>query len=119
MAFALDQHQMGRLTDRRFEQRLIQLLSQSDPAAGLVFRAPEGLAELRLQCAKAWRYGMQAELDVARYVVTAWLLGPDFDERFPAMAEILGSDRITAAQKAEAIERISVAVLTELMEGSA
>lgn len=119
MAIAFNQHQMGRLTDRCFEQRLIQLLCRSDPAAGRAFQAPDGLAELRRQCAKARRCGMQAELDIARYVITAWLLGPDFDERFPAMAEILGSDRISASQKAEAIERVSVAVLTELAEGAA
>jgi len=119
MAIAFNQHQMGRLSDRRFEQRLIQLLCRADPAAGRAFQAPDGLAELRRQCAKARRFGMQAELDIARYVITAWLLGPDFDERFPAMAEILGSDRISASQKAEAIERVSVAVLTELAEGAA
>ena len=114
----LDADQVAELAERRFEKRLVELLIAGDPAAGAAFSSPEGLPELRVQIAKARSHGMLGELDIARYVITAWTLGPDFDERFPAMAEILQTDRLTPTQKADAIERVCVEVLAGLQAGA-
>ena len=74
---------------------------------------------MKHQCRKAAGYGLTAELEIARYVIAAWLLGADFDTRFEAIAQILATDRMSPAGKAEAIERISLAVLGSLEAGRA
>lgn len=111
--------QVSDLADQRFERRLIQVIGEVDPSASAVMSSPEGLAMLRMQCRRARGFGMRSERDIGRYVVTAWLMGPDFHTDMPAMAEVLASDRLSPALKAEAIERISTAVLFELRQGRA
>lgn len=117
MSFALGLNQIAELSETRFEQRLAQILAQEDPTVESMLASDEGIATLRQQCAKAKSFGMVSELDIASYVITAWTLGPDFDTRFPAMAEILGTDRLTPAQKADALERVCTSVMAELQAG--
>ncbi len=119
MALTFSPEQMADASEWRFERRLMGVIAESDPTALEVLGTPEGLAMLRKQCSKARQYGMSAEMDIARYGVSAWLMGPDFDTRFPAIAEVLGAERLSASQKAEAIERICTAVLLELDQGKA
>jgi len=45
--------------------------------------------EVAGQIAKARRYGLLTEQEVASYVISAWLLGQDFDKEFPAAQEVL------------------------------
>jgi len=110
---------VAQMSDLHFERRLIKVISEVDPTAADALSSPEGLVMLRLQCRRARSFGMGTELDISRYVVTAWLMGPDFHRRFSAMAEVLASDRLTPTRKADAIERISTAVLFELRQGRA
>jgi hypothetical protein len=110
-------HQLSAIGEARFQQRLGDLLLESVPDSRRVVDTPEGCQALREQCAKARRYGMGAELDVASYVIAAWLLGLDFDTRFPAMAEVLANDQMTPSQKAFAITQITSVVLAELQKG--
>ena len=117
MSFALDLDQIAQLSETRFEQRLAQILAQDDPAAQTLLASDQGVEVLRQQCAKSKSFGMVSELDVAKYVITAWTLGPDFDTRFFAMAEILGTDRLTPAQKADALERVCTSVMAALQQG--
>jgi hypothetical protein len=44
------------------------------------------------QIEKSRSYGLQTEQEIATYVVSAWLLGTDFDTRFPVAQETLSSD---------------------------
>lgn len=117
MAITLTKPQLSDLASKRFESRIGEIVSQGDPAAVSYFASAEGTKALRDQCAKARAYGLVLELDIGRYVITAWQLGPDFDERFPAMSEYLRTTRLTPSQKADAVERIATAVLTELQQG--
>ena len=117
MPLTVHPHQFQHLGESHFVNKLrgILLEGASDPAATRAEMAsPQGEAALRAQIASARRHGMASELDIARYVITAWLLGPDFDTRFPAMAEVLASDRLTPSQKAEALERITETLLATL-----
>ena len=114
----LDADQVAELAERRFEKRLIELLIAGDPAAGAALSRPEGLPELRAQIARARSHRVLGELDIARYVITAWTLGADFDERFPAMAEILQTNRLTPTQKADALERVCVEQVAGLQGGT-
>lgn len=112
------QSELDALAGARFERRLVELLCEEDPAAADTLGTQAGMRMLREQCGKARRYGLHGELDVARYVITAWLLGPDFDQRFPAMAEVLNASALAPAQKAEAIQRVALATLQGLAEGA-
>ncbi len=117
MTLTIHPHQVQRLGEGHFVNKLrgILLEGANDPAATRAeLVSPQGEAALRAQIAAARRHGMASELDIARYVITAWLLGPDFDTRFPAMAEVLASDRLTRSQKAEALERITETLLATL-----
>ena len=57
-----------------------------------------------------------SEADIGRYVITAWLLGRDFHE-LPAMRDILARRDVTAAQKTEALERVTRTVFGILNDG--
>lgn len=117
MALTVQPHQLQLLGESHFVNKLrgILLEGAGDPAATRAeLSSAQGEAALRSQIAAARRHGMASELDIARYVITAWLLGPDFDTRFPAMAEVLASARLTPSQKAEALERITETLLATL-----
>ncbi len=117
MLLTFQKHQLQQLGDSRFAGKLRNILLEgaADPAATRAqLASPQGDAALRGQIAKAHGHGLSSELDVARYVITSWLLGLDFDTRFPAMAEVLASDRLTPSQKAEALERIAETLLATL-----
>ena len=116
MQFHADQ--IDSLSELHFRERLIQVLSDIDPSAVRELRSPAGLSLLDALIARARGYGLLAELDIGRFIVTAWLLGPDFDQRFPAMREILTESRLSPTQKADAIERLCTAVLDGLHQGA-
>lgn len=105
--------QLDKLAQRHFEARLTRLLLDTATGARGQLDTPAGQFALRGQIRRARGYGLTSELDIARYVVTAWCLGTDFDQRFPAMAQILGSS-LTPAHKAEGIERVCITVLSAL-----
>ncbi len=113
----LTSHQLDLIGDSRFRSRLGDLLLESVPDSRGVINTPEGQLTLREQCAKARSYGLSAELDVANYVISAWMLGVDFDTRFPAMHEILLSPQLTASEKASLITQVTSVVLSELEKG--
>ena len=117
MTLRFTEDQFAQLAELRFERRLTQILIDADPRAEEALSTEDGRTVLRGQCAKARGYGLTTEIEIARYVITAWLMGLEFDTRFPAMAEILNSEELTPAQKAEAIERLTSKVLFDLREG--
>jgi hypothetical protein len=95
------------------ERRLIRALaqfSQDKEAACAYLLSSQGRAELRRQIDRAHQYGMTTSEEVSVYVVTAWMLGPDFDTRHGAYREFLTSPQLTPAQKANALKRIAVAL---------
>lgn len=118
MNITITNWQLSNLSSTRFENRLVDILSRGAPAAATYFATQQGIQALQEQCAKARSYGLKSELEIGRYVISAWLLGSDFDERFPSINEYLRTTRLTPSQKAEAIERIATAVLSELLQGT-
>ena len=117
MVLRFSEEQFSQLAELRFERRLTQVIVDSDPSALEALSNERGRGILRTQCAKARGYGLITELEIARYVITAWLMGLDFDTRFPAMAEILNTAELTPMQKAEAIENLTIKVLFDLYKG--
>jgi hypothetical protein len=53
---------------------------------------------------KAYAYGFEAEDDLAIYIVTAYLLGVNFDSEFPAAKHILTDPAFSANEKAEQLQ---------------
>lgn len=106
--------QLDALASSRFLDQLKAVICQSDPTAAAAFEAPEGQAELRRQCERARSYGLLSELDLARFVICAWLLGRDFDTRFSAMSEVLRSTDLFPSEKGEAIEAFCVVLFKTL-----
>lgn len=114
MSLVLSTRQIDSLAVDAFLDRVAEVIASADPAAPRVLGTPEGRATLRAQADKALAYGLTTELDCGRYIVTAWLLGTDFDSRLPAMAEILAEPRLTPTAKADALERITGALFATL-----
>jgi len=91
--------QMDAMAQARFEQRLAGLISGEDERAREALLAPEGREQMRGQIGLARDYGLRSELDISRFVIVAWLLGPGFDTRFPAMAQVLNAPQLEPGQK--------------------
>ena len=119
MALHLDHHQLRGLADTQFGQRMAQVLATVDPAAPAALQTPDGQAMLWQLVQRAQGHGLHAELDIGRYLVCAWLLGPDFDTRLPAMQQILAEPRLSPSQRADAIERLAGTVMDTLRQGAA
>jgi len=56
---------------------------------------------VREQIERARSYGLQSGAHIATYVVTAWLLGQEFDTKFPAARDTLNSTLHSPDDKAE------------------
>ncbi len=54
---------------------------------------------------KASGYGFEEENDFAVYIITAYLLGVDFDTEFAAVSEILSEAGVAASDKAKNLQK--------------
>ncbi|EHR70166.1 hypothetical protein BurJ1DRAFT_1294 [Burkholderiales bacterium JOSHI_001] len=109
--------QMARLADTSFNERMVQVLAAADPKAPAELRSEAGQRTLNQLTDRARAHGLQSELDIGRFIVTAWVLGPDFDTRFPAMREILAEPRLSPTQKADAVETLTTTLMNNLHRG--
>lgn len=82
-----------------FESRLAAFLNDKYPESKSIPEAQfrEGI---RGEITKARSYGLETEQQIATYVHSSWVLGRDFDSRFPAAAEKLPSPAYSPEQKA-------------------
>jgi hypothetical protein len=113
----ISHHQMAGMADTSFNERMVQVLAAADPKAPAELRSEAGQRMLNQLVERARAHGLQSELDVGRFIVTAWMLGPDFDTRFPAMREILAEPRLSPTQKADAIETLTTTLMNNLQQG--
>ena len=113
----INEAQLSNIADSLFEQKFVRFLHEQAPDSIGAIETPEGRAILRDQIASARRYGFNSEADLSTYILTAWLMGPDFNVRFPAMTEVLESKSLSPSEKAEALSQISTMVLGELADG--
>jgi hypothetical protein len=87
-----------------FDSRLIALIRANHPEQAAPVSDAAFKIELRRQVHRARRYGLADEQSVATYAYTAWLLGPDFDERVPALAQVLAAPTLSPPAKAQALD---------------
>ena len=57
----------------------------------------------------ALAHGLADEQSAATFVLTAWLFGEGFDERIPALAQVLAAPELSAADKARALQDFGTA----------
>jgi hypothetical protein len=105
------------LSDEHFFARIDRILGEIDPQAPAVLKTAQGRRQLRELVGRAQGYGLQAELDVGRFIISAWVLGLDFDTRFPAMKDILTEPRLSSTQKADALEKLTSTMMDMLQQG--
>jgi hypothetical protein len=92
-------------TDSIYEMRLFHFLQNQFPDAAR--EAEVSLVEgIKAQIAKARGYGLLTERQIAVYITSAWLMGGDFDQEFPAAREMLRSN-VTPDDKSDWLERFT------------
>ena len=96
-----------------FIDRVTGFLIQRFPDAGQLERSELAEAIAR-QIEKAEAYGLCTERHATKYVVTAWLLGVDFDTEFPAAREVLPSKKLTAEEKVDWLQAWTTAIFAAL-----
>jgi len=103
--------QMGEVS---FVERLRSVLLESFPEQVRAIPATELNAEILRQARRAETYGMTSETSAATFVVTAWMLGLDFDTRFEDVQHTLTSTWLTQDQKSNWLQQFSVKLLEAL-----
>ena len=68
------------------------------------------------QLERARVYGFTTEIQLVTYVVTAWLLGPTFDEQFPPVRETLASPLMSPGDKASWLSQFTEKLFRTLSE---
>ena len=106
--------QFNAMGAQRLLYQVVEIICAAYPDARPALASDEGRRVLQEQYHKANQYGLSSELDTARYLITAWHLGIDFDSRFPAMREALNDPNLSAGRKAEIIERFCIMLLQTL-----
>ncbi len=96
-----------------FIRRLRELICEQFPDARRIPKH-ELNPEIFQQLQRAERYGMHSEHAAATYVMTAWLLGPDFDEKFPRAGECLQNPETPESHKVLWLQTFATTLLETL-----
>lgn len=102
-----------------FQKRMIGLIREDYPNQAASMTDDALGEEIWRQVERAARYKLGDEQSVAVFVITAWLLGPGFDERIPAMKQVVDSPELSSAGKAKALSDFTELVFGELARQSA
>jgi hypothetical protein len=83
---------------KKFEKRMAQFLRKEFPDAREVKK--EDLANfVHQQTSKSFQYGLKFETQTAEYIATAWLMGGDFDTKFPVVEKTMQAKKIEPEEK--------------------
>jgi len=115
--FTFTAAQLAGLGRSSLTRRLGELIRTHYPTHSSDVSPAEMDAVIGRQLGLAQRYGLDDERSASVFVLTAFLLGEGFDERVPALAQVLASDELTASAKAQAMEDFSRAVFGALEFG--
>ncbi len=118
--FIINQDQIDKLDEAArydFENRMVAFLQTEFPDAQK--EPPEKLKKgVQQQIDKSFSYDLTTEQQVARYISTAWLMGPDFDTEFPKANHILTFTLLSPEEKSEAIVDWSQSIFLQLQHMS-
>ncbi len=93
-----------------FIHRIRKLIWKQFPEALSVPRH-ELDAQIFRQLQRAERYGLHSENAAATYVMTAWLLGPEFDQEYPAVHDRLSNPQLSEALKVLWLQTFTIRLL--------
>lgn len=111
---AITSEQMARMGGLAFEARLAELIRTSYPDQCAALDAGQLRAAIAPQIARAGRYDLHDERAVATFVNAAWLLGANFDERIPSLAQVLTAPELSSAAKTKALDDFCLATFHAL-----
>lgn len=114
MALTLSAAQWQQIGQSSFERRMLQLIREDYPELSAPYSDDDIVRQIRRQAVKAQGYGLHDEQSAAIYVLTAWLLGPDFDTEIPALRQVLNAPELSAASKAQALIDFTTTLLWQL-----
>lgn len=103
--------ELGRLT---FERRVIDIIRLRYPVQSHDLTDEVLGAVITVQAKRAVEYGLVDEQSATAYVLTAWLLGEDFDTRIPILQQVLLAHDLTAAEKSKALTDFTLAAFDAL-----
>lgn len=117
MPISVSKEQLNQLSDTTMAKKVEDVL-RLEFKEGIEAIAPTELRQVVLeQIQVARKYGLTTELNVANFVVTAWVLGLEFDTNIPAANECLTNAEMTQDDKAVWLEQFTNVMLTKLAEG--
>lgn len=108
--------QMALLGRAAFQTRLVGLIRECYPQQCVTLTDDQLRAAIAPQISRAKGYGLTDERSAATFVNTAWLLGDGFDQRIPALAQVLNAPELTAKTKAKALDDFQRVVFHKLRE---
>lgn len=98
--------------ERSYRIRLVHFLRQQFPDAAEC-EETSLTQEVGEQVLKARSYGFLTERQIANYVISAWLLGRDFDTEFPVVQQMLGSE-LPPDEKSGSLEQFTTELFHQL-----
>ena len=90
-------------TSNTIETKLLNFLHGLFPESAEI-PDEELIKTLQSLLEKASGYGLESENDFTVYIITAYLLGVDFDTESPAVSKILSETGVTASEKARNLQ---------------
>ncbi len=108
------QGQFDQLGRSDFSSRMVAILREQFPDQTAAFTDEQLAAPIPELVSRAGGYGLTDEQSAAIFVLNTWLLGRDFDQRIPALKQILEEKQLSPGTKADALTNFSVTVFHEL-----
>lgn len=110
--------QFEQLGAQSFVARMAAIIVEADPSAADEVRSDSFAMKVLAQVDRAKSYGLQSARHAATFVLSAWLLGLDFDEHLPAVQAVLNNPNYSAHQKATFLETFTTSLMAGLEAGS-
>jgi hypothetical protein len=114
--FTFNSGQMQRIGEQSFLTRMREILAEQFPDQQAFLASPEFEPTVLALVERAASYGLGDEQSAATFVLTAWLLGAEFDTDFPGLQELLAQEDLTAHQKCAALESFAQTLLEDLRQ---
>lgn len=117
MPILVNKEQLDQLSDTTMAQKVedVLRLEFNEDVEALDRKELSKIIHEQIQLAR--EYGLTRELNIATFVVTAWVLGLEFDTQIPAANECLTNEDMTQDDKATWLEQFTNVLLTKLAEG--
>jgi hypothetical protein len=110
----ISQDQWARMGQASFESRLVRILREQFPEQTAAFSDARLAEPIPSLVERAHGYGLKDEQSAALFVLNAFMLGPRFDQRIPAIAQILNEPQLSPGTKADALTNFTTTLFHEL-----